>query len=222
MSIHSIRGVLFDFDGVLVDSAPVHRASWQEAFRRVLGRQMPDYPADELTGASSHEIGERLANRTGTPERASELVEAKIAALLDVVASPEPLPGAIEVTASLHARGVPFGIASNAPGQYVRRVAAELGIQATAILGFEDVPRPKPAPDAYIACARAIGFSDDELGTLLVCEDSVPGIAAARAAGMPTLGITSMHNAETLLAAGADLVAGDLSAARSLIPLFAR
>ncbi len=222
MSIGSIRGVLFDFDGVLVDSARVHRASWQEAFRRVLGRQMPDYPANELTGASSHEIGERLAHLAGAPERAPELVQAKIEALLDVVASPKPLPGAIEVTASLHARGVPFGIASNAPAQYVRRVAAELGIEATAILGFEDVPRPKPAPDAYRACARAIGFSDDTLGALLVCEDSVPGITAAKAAGMPTLGIASMHDAQTLLGAGADLVAGDLSAARRLIPLFAR
>ncbi|MFW5995260.1 MAG: HAD hydrolase-like protein, partial [Spirochaetia bacterium] len=96
--ISEVIAVLFDFDGVLVDSGAAHRESWKIAFRAVLGRDMPDYSTSEITGMSTIEIGRSLAQKAGTPEKAQALAEAKIQEIVYGDLLPGLLPGAREAT----------------------------------------------------------------------------------------------------------------------------
>lgn len=212
--------MLFDFDGVLVDSDRAHRKSWQIAFRSVLDRDMPEYPKSEITGMSTMEIGRALATKVGVSEKGDELAEAKIEAIVSGELLPDLLPGAREATAALSSRGIPYGIASNAPRDYVRRVAEEHGLEAAVVIGFEDVARPKPDPVAYTTCAARLGFREADYPRLLVCEDSIPGLRAAVSAGMQSLGLTTALTAGELRAQGADCVARDLLDARDHIAVF--
>lgn len=219
-NISEVIGVLFDFDGVLVDSGTAHRESWKIAFRTVLDRDMPDYPKSEITGMSTIEIGQSLAKKIGAPEKAQALAEAKIHEIVYGDLLPGLLPGAREVTEALTSRGIPYGIASNAPGAYVRRVADEHGLNAEVVLGFEDLPRPKPDPSAYTTCASRLGFRHEHYPRLLVCEDSTPGLRAGVSAGMRSLGITTTLTDTQLRSQGADCVARDLLDARAHIAVF--
>ncbi|MFP4644191.1 MAG: HAD family hydrolase [Spirochaetales bacterium] len=212
--------VVFDFDGVLVDSIAVHRQSWMLAFREVLGRELPQVPKHEVAGKSTYEIGAVFARYAGASEHSASVAEAKIRILESNGLLPEALPGAREVTRALRARGIPYGIASNAPGSYVRRVAETLGFHPQAALGFEDVERPKPDPGAYIACAHQLGIQPRERRRVLVCEDSVPGLTAALNAGMRTLAVTTTADEHTLRACGAEIIADDLLDAAERVSIF--
>ncbi len=215
-----VAAVVFDFDGVLVDSFAVHRQSWVLAFREILERDLPVVPVNEIAGKATYEIGRVLARYADAEDYASEIAAAKVRILESDELLPEALPGAVEVTQALRMRGIPYGIASNAPGSYVRRVAATLGLHPGVALGFEDVERPKPDPLAYTTCATKLGFSAEERGRILVCEDSVPGLTAAVAAGMRTLAVTTTAPAEELRACGAEIVAGNLLESIPHIPSF--
>ena len=214
-----IAAVVFDFDGVLVDSIAVHRESWRLAFAEVLDRDLPEVPVEEIAGKSTVEIGNVLARYAGAGNRAKDVAEAKVRILESRGLLPEALPGAVEVTRALRARGIPYGIASNAPGSYVRRVAKALELHPQVAMGFEDVERPKPDPSAYLTCARRLGFSPDDRERILVCEDSVPGLTAAVDAGMRTLAVTTTADEGSLRACGAEIIAGNLLAAIPYIPV---
>ncbi len=215
-----IAGVVFDFDGVLVDSLAVHRESWMLAFHEVLGCDLPQVPKEEIAGKSTYEIGAAFCRYAGAPERGREVAEAKIRILESKALLPEALPGAAEVTEALRMRGIPYGIASNAPGSYVRRVAETLSLNPQVALGFEDVRSPKPDPGAYITCAQRLGFSEVDRGRILVCEDSVPGLKAALSAGMRTLAVTTTAHAGQLKRLGAEIIADNLLAAVQHIDVF--
>jgi HAD superfamily hydrolase (TIGR01509 family) len=101
------------------------------------------------------------------------------------------MPGAAALLSALRAAGVPLGMVSNS-----RRGFVELGLQKAGLDGAfdvivtaEDVARPKPAPDAYLAAAEALGA---EPAACVVLEDSPTGLTAARAAGARTIGVPSV------------------------------
>ena len=215
-----IAAVVFDFDGVLVNSFAVHKESWMLAFREVLGCDLPEVPKVEVAGKSTYEIGAAFARHAGAEEYSASVAEAKIRILESNGLLPEALPGALEVTRALRARGIPYGIASNAPGDYVRRVADTLGLHAQVALGFEDVERPKPDPGAYITCAKQLGMYNDDRRRVLVCEDSILGLTAAVNAGMRTLAVTTTADGRTLRECGAEIIADNLLAAAEQISVF--
>lgn len=192
--IPPFHAVLFDCDGVLADSegvvnevvaAELTALGWPldgEAARRAfLGLALPD-----MRAMIEARVGPLPA---GWGERLSERIAARLAAGL------RAMPGAPEAAARLARRGVPLAVCSNsARGE----LAAKLGALGLAplfggrVFSFEDVARPKPAPDLYLAAAAAVGVSPAEC---LVVEDSAPGVASGLAAGcrvvslVPGLGV---------------------------------
>jgi len=182
------RGVVFDLDGVLVDSEGI----WEEAEAATVaglgGEYTPELSAAlygrghrdgarilaELFGGDADEIADTLLEHTLTRFRAGL----------------EPLPGARELVAELRGR-LPIAVASNSVRVIVETALAEAGLGSfDAIVTGEDVSAPKPAPDPYLeACAR-LGVEPEEA---IGIEDSPVGIASAKAAGLYVVGVVSVR-----------------------------
>lgn len=198
-----VSGCLFDFDGVVVDSFVTHLTGWQQAFTQLFQRPLPDCPPEELTGKSSLQIARYLVELVDRPERAAKLLAAKTAKLVDGSLVPPLRPGAREAMQWCRRQGIPFGIGSNAPAGYVRAAMQAHAVDVPVIYGFEDVRKPKPAPDLYELCARQAGIPISRYAEVLVFEDSPPGITAAVKAGMYPVGILAKIPADVLRRCGA-------------------
>ena len=193
-----VRAVLFDLDGVLVDS--------REATERVW-----------LEWASSHEIDASELRAAMHGVRSVEVIRG-LRPALDAVAESEAIEarqaedveglrairGALEALSALRADRV--AVVTSATRRLARARLGTVGISAPAVMVFaDDVARGKPDPEGYLSAARRLGVDPAEA---LVVEDSPPGIEAGRAAGAATVGVTSTHEAAELGAA--DVVIGTL------------
>ncbi len=205
-------GCLFDFDGVIVDSFAMNVEAWRQSFEDVFGRAMPELPPEELTGRSARRIAHELAVLGDDPQRAEEIFSRKEDLLNGGDLLPPLRPGVHAVIAWCREHGIPFGVGSNAPGEYIRETLTGHGLEIPVVLGFDEVAKPKPAPDLYIECARKADIPAADFGRVLVFEDSPPGVTAAAEAGMYPVGILAHIKAENLLHCGAREIHDDLAA----------
>ncbi|MEB3330734.1 MAG: HAD family phosphatase [Candidatus Sericytochromatia bacterium] len=203
--------VLFDMDGVVVDTMPLHRTVWRR-FAAARGIHRTEEELRPLDGRRATDIIALLFDEQD-PVRAAELAEAREALYREMLmgASLRAIPGAEAYLARLRARGVPRILATSATLENVDQVLGPLGLRAAfdGVVTAADVARGKPAPDVYHRAAALAGVPPNRC---LVVEDAVPGIEAARAAGSLCLGLATSLAPEALLAAGARWVAPDLQA----------
>ena len=175
--------VIFDCDGVLIDSEPASRRVLAEE-ANALGWPMDEAYAHRFTGltwSAIRPIFEAQIGRTLDAEWPTMLQQR----LIERMASGVPaMPGAREVLEATLAMGLPFRIASNSSHQEMAEKFARTGLSplvAGRVHSARDVARGKPAPDLFLAAASAEGVPPQ---ACLVVEDSAPGMAAAHAAGM--------------------------------------
>ena len=183
-----IEAVVFDMDGVLIDSEPV----WERVRRRFVadygGRWAGD-TQERLMGMSTAEWSAYLASDLGitglTPRQVAERV---ISAMADEYSRHLPLlPGAIGAVRALAGRW-PLAVASSSPRSLIETVlaAADLAAAFAAIVSSEEVPRGKPAPDVYLAAAERLAAAPTACAGV---EDSSNGLRAAVAAGLTVIAI---------------------------------
>lgn len=200
--------VVFDNDGLLLDTESV----WTRAEQDLFERRGIEFTLDhkrELVGTSAEIAGALLERRLGEPGRAEELIdELNALVVAELEHGVEAMVGARELLHSLRQRGTPIGLVSNSPPVFVRRSLEIVGFHDhfDVILSAHEVAAPKPAPDPYLEACRRLGV---EAGPSVVAlEDSPTGVAAARAAGLTVIGIPSLegialeeahHIAESLL-----------------------
>ena len=179
----SVRGVLFDMDGVILDTEKLYTRFWQEAGIAC------GYPMTR-----EHALGMRSLNRPAGaaklkgwfgPELDYEQVRLKRCELMDAYIERngvEPKPGIRELLAYLRDRGIPAAITTATPIDRVLRHLTPLGLEKSfaAIVTAQDVPCGKPAPDIYLAGAAALKLPAE---SCLALEDSPVGILAAHRAG---------------------------------------
>lgn len=204
-------GVIFDFDGVVVDSLAVHLSAWKDAFRQLFNAELTDTAG--LAGRSTMAIAGILALRANQPLQASALADLKRQALRESRNSIMPIAGALEAFKWLKEERIPFGIASNAPRAFITQTLSDLGVAVEHTFGMDDVPRPKPAPDVFLMCARSMGVHFLDHPTTIVFEDSVHGLGAAVVAGMHPIGVTTQNSAAELRAGGALKTCQDIAQA---------
>jgi len=207
--------LIFDFDGVVVDSEPIH----MEGFRRVLrgiGVELTeeDYYGLYL-GYDDHDCLEAVGRNTGvelTEQRIAELTAEKTRWVKQAIAETiQPLPGAVELIRSAAAAGVPLAICSGALREEIELACRAVGIDGCidTIVAAEDVARGKPDPEGYhLARGRLEALrraADPAAGVAAercaVVEDSPAGIEAGKAAGMAVLAVTNSYPADQLGAA---------------------
>jgi len=194
-------GVLFDFDGVIVDSLAVHLRAWENASQRIYGTAVAE--PRRLAGRSTEAIAKIIAAENREPGSASTLAEAKRDELRSLATGMPSLPGVPEVFDYLRSEGIPFGIASNAPRAFVSRTLEQLHLDVQIRIGIEDVRHGKPSPEPFLTCAKQLGIAVMDHPRVLVFEDSTHGLRAAVGAGMIAIGVTTQHESSDLIAAGA-------------------
>ena len=183
------KAVVFDCDGLLLDTEKL----WTRGEKAIFAAYGREYTAEHrrlLFGTGVEDTGEILARVLDQPGREKELIEELKELTWDEVAKgARPMPGAAELVAELRGE-LPLGIASNSPAALVKEALERAGLDGVfqEIVGEEDVSRPKPDPEAYLLACERLG-ADPRASIAL--EDSPPGVAAARAAGLYVIGVPS-------------------------------
>ena len=183
-------GIVFDNDGLLLDTEPC----WTRAQQRVFARHGRDFDLaakQALVGTAPETAARILERLLELPGRGDELsAELYALALDEIAAGAEPRSGAVELLGDLR-DGWPVAVASNAPRAHLVAGLTRTGLLRSfdAVLGVEEVAAPKPAPDLYL---RACELLEASPARSVALEDSPPGVAAARAAGMSVLGVPSV------------------------------
>jgi HAD superfamily hydrolase (TIGR01509 family) len=182
----AILGVCFDLDGTLVDS---ERLQW-EAYRRVLEDHGVDIGLDEYRRHFIAVAGgaEYACRRYGLPFDAATLRARKAAVYHELMAAGvPPMPGARNCLERLRG-GWRLAVVTNSTRAEATTILDRLGLTALlhAVVAREDYGAAKPAPDAYLRAAAALGFAP---GACVAVEDTPRGLAAARAAGMRVVAV---------------------------------
>jgi HAD superfamily hydrolase (TIGR01509 family) len=180
---------LFDNDGLTLDT----ERAWTRAEAALFARYGQTFTMDhkrELLGTAPAVSAAKLERMLGQPGPTLS-DELYALAIEEVGKTAEPMPGAVALLAALAQAGVPVGLVSNARRQFVEPALRAAGLHDAfaVVVTVDDVARPKPAPDAYLAAAVALGA---EPAACAVLEDSPTGLAAGRAAGALTIGIPSL------------------------------
>ena len=197
------RAVLFDCDGVLADSEMLVNALVADQIT-ALGWPMTAVQSREtFLGLSLPDMVPRIEARIGPlPPGWVEEISGLIA--LEMTERTPPMPGAVEAVHRVVGAGIAVAVASNSGRLELVAKMRSLGLAtvfAGRIFSFEDVDRPKPYPDIYLAAAAACGAAPQDC---VVIEDSVPGVRAGVAAGCRVLGFAHETPRGVLAAHGAE------------------
>jgi beta-phosphoglucomutase len=212
-----MNAVIFDNDGVLVDSEPLHRVAWEQTFgpRGVVVSE-EDYAWS--IGRRDLLFAERIIDKAAMDETAEGIRDEKHAHLRRLLATESrPFPGGPELVRAL-AKTYVLAVTSSAMRTEIGIVLDRLGLDDVfeTFVTNEDVSRHKPDPEPYVLCAERLGVRPEHC---VVFEDSVTGIEAAVAAGMHVIGFTSTFPREALSAA--DVVVDSLADTEALAALVA-
>jgi beta-phosphoglucomutase len=199
-----LRAVVFDMDGVIVDSHPAHRFAWKE-FLGKLGKDVPDSELDFVMDGRKRE--DILIHFLGplSDAQLEEYGQLKNDLFWRAASEVVPIPGIFKFIECLNRAGIPMGLATSASTNRARSTLKRMGLMgyfATLVTG-DEVRLGKPDPEIYqLACQRihcppsaAVAF-----------EDAASGVRAAKNAGLRCVGIASNGSGHKLTTAGADYV----------------
>ena len=187
--------VIFDCDGVLLETEPRWTVVETELFRRY-GRTYGHEHKMQLVGTGLGGTGTQFEAMLDQPGRAQELLEELIElAAADFARGVEPMDGAVELVDELRRSRRPMAVASNSFHRLV-----DLALSGSALKGAfdivvaaDDVEHPKPAPDLFLEACTRLGVDPADA---VAIEDSQPGVASARAAGMYVIGIPAVEGVD--------------------------
>lgn len=191
-----IKAVIFDMDGVLIDSEPL----WHQAEQQILGGLGIDFnkpPLLQSTGLTTASVIAHWYQHQPWPNLSPEQVHQSIIDFVahGVATNGEPKAGLIALLNQLKQRQLPMAVATNSPKVLLETTLARLDITAyfQARCHIELVTHGKPAPDIYLLAAQKLGVAPEHC---LVFEDSFAGVTAAKAAGMTVIAIPAEHEFE--------------------------
>lgn len=219
--MRTLTAILFDFDGVIVDSERLHHETMVAALEGV-GPETPwEYYHENLIGFDDRGAFAHLLERAGmepTPESIQRLVARKAELFAEQAAAGRvlPLPGAVDCVRACAAVG-PVGLCSGALRSDIVPVLQTLELTAcfAELVTADDVRMSKPDPACYRICLARLAVRFPERGVAaencVAIEDTVDGITAALGAGLPVVGVTTNLPAHTLRAAGAQAIIATLA-----------
>ena len=198
-----IEAVIFDFDGVIVDTEPLHYKAFQEILSpKGLGYSWEDYVSVYM-GFDDRDAFNEAYRRKGahlSKKELEELICQKADVFQKVISDGvAPYPGVLELIRNLEARNIPIAICSGALRSDIEPIIANLGISEsfTHIVTADDVPHSKPDPTCYIMAYQKLAESfPDKISkpeNCMAIEDTPAGIAAAKGAGLKVVAVTNSY-----------------------------
>ncbi len=190
-----IKTVIFDMDGVIVDSEPVHHYAYVKHFE-ALKIEVSDEMYASFTGNSTKNIYERLKIAFNLEANVDELVLSKRGLFNDAFDLKEDLyllEGVEELIKDLHSKGMQLVLASSSAYVTIEKIFTRFSLHKyfSHIVSGEDFPKSKPHPAIFIKAAE---LSNTPVENCIVIEDSTNGIVAAKAAGIYCVGYKSIHS----------------------------
>ncbi len=181
----ALTGVIFDCDGTLVDSEPLSGETWRRV-TRPFGYEISDSDLAQVVGFPYLRTHAFFAERAALPAPEVLLPELNRVLFGLIEERLEVFADAAKAVAELRSRGVPIAVASSSVRERLDRTLAHAGLAFEVTIAGDEVEHGKPAPDMFLRAAERLALPPE---ACVVVEDSPPGVAAGRAAGMPTLGV---------------------------------
>jgi len=199
--------VLWDLDGILIDTGPLHYAAWVDTLSST-GHAFAPETFQSTFGMNNQGVLSVVLGREPTAAELRDLADRKEALFRERIAGAvEPLPGVRQWLGRLQVAGWRQAVASSAPAANIEVMVDAGGLRPffDVLVSGEKMPG-KPKPDVFLEAARQVGVPPAHC---VVVEDAVAGVAAAKAAGMRCLAVTNTNPAERL--AAADLIVNSLA-----------
>jgi HAD superfamily hydrolase (TIGR01509 family) len=190
-----ISAVIFDMDGVIIDSEPIHMKIEQEMFRE-LGISLSEKEQAGFVGTTSLHMWETLVERFGlswSPELLRNRERAQYMRYLDQDGGASPVEGAVDLVKSLYASGYILVLASSSSQENISKVLDHFAISSYFQIKVSGtlLPQSKPHPAIFLRAAALAGVSPN---TCVVIEDAENGVKAAKAAGMVCIGFLNPNS----------------------------
>jgi pseudouridine-5'-monophosphatase len=212
-----IRAVMFDLDGLLVNTEDLYEKSGNELLSQH-GHTMNDNLREQIIGLTAHESLQTMIDAFAIETTVEELYVASEAIMRELIANElEPMPGMLDLLATLEAGGFRKIVATNSRRHYAHKLLETCNVahHFEFVLTADDVQRAKPHPEIYQLAAQQLGLAP---AATMVLEDSANGVRAASAAGAYTVAVPNRHTASHSFE-GALLIADTLADPRILIAL---
>ncbi len=189
-----LQAVLFDMDGLLVDTEPLWFEVETEVMAR-LGGTWTEADQQELLGSSLGNAVRYFSERAAVPATPAEIADWMIGGIVDKVGDRgvTMMPGAARLVAEVAASGLRYALVTSSQRRFVDAVLSRTGLRFPVAVTGTDVTRGKPHPEPYLLAARRLGA---EPGRCLVLEDSPTGVAAAEAAGCFVVAVPTLKAVE--------------------------
>lgn len=187
------QGLIFDCDGTLADTMPLHWKAWQLITRKY-ELHFPEDRFYAMGGVPSRDILRMLSDEQGRPLDPLAASQEKESAYLETLQHVGPIHAVVEIARANHGR-VPMAVASGGTGPVINKVLVHLGIRDlfVDVITSEDVKNQKPAPDIFLEAARRIGVKPELCRAF---EDTDLGMQAIQSAGMDAVDVRILREAD--------------------------
>lgn len=183
-----LKAVIFDMDGVLIDSEPFHLVVNEKIFAN-LGIVLSEGEYQRFIGTTHKDMWSTIKKKYGLPLSVTELVNMQVGGNINYIKNEkiEAIEGAVSLLYELKKANIKIGIASSSPTEVIELVINKLDISDyfSAIVGGEKIEKGKPAPDIFLEAAKLLNTKPENC---VVIEDSENGVKAAKVAGMKCVG----------------------------------
>lgn len=189
-----VKAFIFDMDGVIIDSEPLHFAVDLMILEQ-FGLNLDKEKLEQYVGMTNPEMWKLIKEEYGVANTVEEMIEAQLARKLTHLDETElePIRGIRELLLELRNNNISIGLASSSPRVFIEAVLTKFTIidQFSCIVSGEEVDRGKPAPDVYLEAARMLKVKPEDC---VVLEDAKHGVKAAKRAGMRCIGYVNPNS----------------------------
>ncbi|MCA9945873.1 MAG: HAD family phosphatase [Ardenticatenaceae bacterium] len=183
-----LKAIVFDMDGLMVDSEPLSQQAWDE-YLRPYGHKLSEEIVENIIGLRADISTPYIKELFNLPEPVPTIISKRAAIYSQIRANGVPtMPGLQPLHAEIARRNIPWGVATSSPRAHAVEILHQLGLQdrCQAITAGDEVKQGKPNPEIYLLAAERLGIAPQDC---LALEDSGPGSRAAVTAGMTVIAI---------------------------------